>query len=392
MSSDAATIPHNLRCWLRRRSLRHLWYRVRLASRRRRWLRQNIARTAAYAKSDVAVYGAEPVLVVGEFGASYGLSRGATYDLQHIRELHEDVTVVNIRDLQGDGAGGPAIDRARRYGTVYLMCQPDTYGRIFSLFAPEQLADAYRVGRWVWETPLFPKAWSFALPLVHRVWSASAFAAEAFRATGLPVEVHPHSVAPPPPIEGGRQVAGVADTAFMGLAIMDIQSCPDRKNPWAHVRAWLEAFGDDPTAVLVLKLRIGKRTRVVVEELREIIGPATNIRLLTHEMTHDEIASLQTACDVYLSLHRSEGYGLNIAECLAIGKPTVATHWSANIEYGPQFPNYHGVASRMIPYDDWLLHYEDARFSWAEADVDEAAQKLRALRRARAAVPAAVTQ
>jgi hypothetical protein len=129
-----------------------------------------------------------------------------------------------------------------------------------------------------------------------------------------------------------------------------------------------------------MKLRVGKRTRVIVDELREIIGPASNIRLLTQELSHEEIAALQTACNVYLSLHRSEGYGLNIEECLKIGKPTVATHWSANTEYGPHYPNYHAVTYRMVPYDDWLLHYEDAGFSWADASVAEAAQTLRTLR------------
>jgi hypothetical protein len=380
MTFETTKIPHDLRSWRGRHTLRHLWYRIRLPFRRSRWFRENTALTRPYVKSEGAVFGAEPVLVVGEFNASYGLSRGVTYDLDRIRELHRDITVVNIRDLQAGPEGGPAVDRTRRYGTVYLMCQPDTYARIFKLFAPEQLAEAFRIGRWVWETPLFPSAWRFVVPLVHRVWSASEFSAAAFRQSGLPVEVHPYAVSPPPKVAGGRAVAGVPDSAFMGLAIMDIQSCPDRKNPWAHVRAWLAAFGDDPSAVLVMKLRVGKRTRVVLDELRRIAGSAGNIKLMTQELTHQEIAALQSACDVYLSLHRSEGYGLNIEECLMIGKPAVATNWSANAEFGPKYPTYHPVGFTLIPYDDWLLHYQDDNFSWAEADIDEAAAKLRQVR------------
>jgi glycosyltransferase involved in cell wall biosynthesis len=172
----------------------------------------------------------------------------------------------------------------------------------------------------------------------------------------------------------------VSVEAFLGVAIMDIQSCPERKNPWAHVRAWQRAFGDDPSAVLVIKVRVGKRTRLVVDELREMIGSATNIRVMTEELTNDQIAALQHASDVYLSLHRSEGFGLNIAECLLIGKPVVATHWSANVEFGPHYPNYHPVTSRQTPYRDWLLHYEDTGFTWADADVDDAALKLKAIR------------
>lgn len=370
-------IPHDLKTWLGRHTPGHLWYRIRLPFRRRRWRRQNIARTLPYQKSGNAVFGAEPVLVIGEFGGSIGLSRGASYDLAAVSARHSDVTVVDLKQRNASGGSGRDVDRERKYGTVYLLCQPDNYARVLDRFAPDQLANAYRIGRWVWETPIFPKAWAFSVSLVHEIWSASEFSAKAFEQTGLPVVVQHHDVTPPRPTPGGRAIAGVADETFFGLAIMDIQSCPDRKNPWAHVRAWQQAFGDDPAAVLVMKIRVGKRTRLVLDELRRMIGPATNIRILTQELSADEIAALQTACDVYLSLHRSEGYGLNIAECLMLGRPVLATHWSANTEFGPSFPNYVGVPFHLVRYDDWLLHYEDSTFHWAEADTNFAAEQLK---------------
>jgi hypothetical protein len=81
--------------------------------------------------------------------------------------------------------------------------------------------------------------------------------------------------------------------------------------------------------------------------------------------------------DVYLSLHRAEAYGLNIREFLEMGTPVVATHWSANTEYGPSFAHYHGVQADLVPYRDWMHHYPDAGFSWADADTDHAARLLR---------------
>jgi hypothetical protein len=85
-------------------------------------------------------------------------------------------------------------------------------------------------------------------------------------------------------------------------------------------------------------------------------------------MTDDEIAALHHAADLYLSLHRSEGFGLNIYEALLIGKRVVATHWSANAEYGPRFPNYVGVPCHMTRYRDWTGHYPDREFEWAEPE------------------------
>ena len=135
------------------------------------------------------------------------------------------------------------------------------------------------------------------------------------------------------------------------------------------------AFGDDPAKILVMKLRVGKRTRVVLEELRELIDAQTMYGLTT-ELSNEEIAALHHATDLYVSLHRSEGFGLNIYEALLLGKPVVATDWSANAEYGPSFATYLPVKYKLERYKDWLANYADGSFRWASADVDDAGRQL----------------
>jgi glycosyltransferase involved in cell wall biosynthesis len=363
-----------IRWTLRRWTPEHVWYRARLPFRRQRWALENIARTKDFAKDPAARLTTGPAIAFGEFSGTHGLGRAASYDLRVLRDRHATVTAIDI----GPYLKGVHPEPIEFWGPVenlYFLCQPDTYGTICRLLRSSDVARAYRVGRWVWETPLFPEDWRFAARLVHEVWTPSEFCAETFRAAlDLPVHVVPHAVTPPPdPGIDMRARLGVGGDVFMGLAVMDIRSCPQRKNPWAHIRAWKEAYGDDPLSVLVMKLRVGKRTRVVLDELRELIGGATNIRLVTRDMTDDEIAALHHAADLYLSLHRSEGFGLNIYEALLLGKRVVATHWSANAEYGPRFPNYVGVPYRATPYRDWTGHYAEASFEWAEPDEKTAA-------------------
>ena len=372
VDSDESRFGEALRSarWtLRRWTLRHIWYRARLPFRRRRWTSENIEATKDFAKDPAARMTSGPAIAFGEYSGAHGLGRAAAYDLQALRARHSTITAVDIGPYL-EGAAPEPLDIGRSIENVYFLCQPDAYGTICRQLRPKDLAQTYRVGRWVWETPLFPEAWRFAERLVHEVWTPSEFCAATFRAAlDLPVRVVPHAVAAPPnPGVDMRARLGVARDAFMGLAIMDIRSCPERKNPWAHVRAWKAAVGDDPCKVLVMKLRVGKRTRVVLDELRELIGPATNIRLFSDEMTDDEIAALHHAADLYLSLHRSEGFGLNIYEALLIGKPVVATHWSANAEYGPRFPNYVGVPCHMKRYRDWTGHYADGGFEWGDIE------------------------
>ena len=177
-----------------------------------------------------------------------------------------------------------------------------------------------------------------------------------------------------------RARLGIGDDKFLGLAIMDIRSCPQRKNPWAHVLAWQTAFGSDDNALLLMKVLVSKRTALVLAELKELIGYNKNVKLMTDYLSEEELSSLQRSCDVFLSLHRSEGYGLNIHEALLSGRPTLATDWSANREYGQAFPNYRGIRYRLVPYRDWTNHYENGNFHWAEPNIAHAAAELRSVR------------
>src|SRR3712207_9035191 len=43
--------------------------------------------------------------------------------------------------------------------------------------------------------------------------------------------------------------------------------------------------------------------------------------------------SLFAASDCYVSLHRSEGFGLTMADAMALGKPVIATGYSGNVDF-----------------------------------------------------------
>ena len=88
--------------------------------------------------------------------------------------------------------------------------------------------------------------------------------------------------------------------------------------------------------------------------------------------------SLIRLCDVFLSLHRSEGFGLVLAEAMSLGTATVATNWSANTEFMPE-----GTACLV----DWkpvpvgsAYQYEQEGLTWADADAHQAAGYLRRLK------------
>lgn len=373
------------RRWSAKRSLRRALLPIRRYKASVR--RQRICRP--FAKSNTASSTNGPAAVFGDFTGTYGLARAAAYDLQIVRSRHR---LVEAFDIGPYLRGKPAADLrlGSKFENLYFLCQPDVYGTVFALLDPSDVAQTYRIGRWAWETPIFPKNWAFAKHLLHEVWAPSAYCASTFRSgTGLPVQVFRHAVSPPP--NAGIDMSsrlGVPGHAFMGLAVMDIQSCPARKNPWAHIHAWKIAFGEQPDAVLVLKLRVNNRTAVVLDELRDMTAGTDNVILLSSELDDAEMASLHHSADVFVSLHRAEGFGLGIYEALLLRKPVVATDWSANAEFGPEFSTYHPVQYKLIPYRDWMGHYPQHDFMWADPDVADAARLIRRVYDNRTAQPA----
>ena len=97
------------------------------------------------------------------------------------------------------------------------------------------------------------------------------------------------------------------------------------------------------------------------------------------------MSSLIACCDVYVSLHRSEGFGLGIAEAMLAGRPAVATAYSGNLDF-MTYQNSCLVGYRLTDVTTAEIHfnpgmeivYEPDQL-WADADVAQAARWMRTL-------------
>ena len=261
-----------------------------------------------------------------------------------------------------------------------ILGQPKNYCKLLAA-PPKGFREGYRIGLWVTEFETAPPDWEFAFDIVHEIWTPSSFSAEAIRrVTSLPVEVVPHAVTVPDVKPMSRSRFGIGDDQFLGMGIMDLSSCPARKNPLAHVRAWKLAFGDDRGAHLLMKVKFSKRTKFAREELIREIGNAPNISLIETAFGDLDMTAFQRMADVYLSLHRAEGYGLNIHEMLEIGTPVIATGWSGNMDYMPKYLHAIALPFKLVPYSDRTFRFHGDGLRWAEANLEAAACALREVR------------
>ncbi len=318
---------------------------------------KNARLAAAYPKAPVGPYPDHGFSILVEPHKNNGLCRAYRYEIERLKD---------------EGLYNPASRN------LLVLGQPRQYRKLFKT-VPAGFAEAYRIGLWVTEFDVMPPDWGFACQVVHEIWTPSEFSARALTASGLPVSIVPHAVevVTVPPLPRAR--FGVPENAFLGLAIMDLGTCPDRKNPLAHIAAWRMAFGDDANAYLLMKVRFGRRTGFARTALINTLQGVTNIKLVEDEFSDEEMAGFQRMGDVYLSLHRAEGYGLNIHEMLAHGIPAVATAYSGNMSFMPRYPHAHEVPYRLIPYQDPTLRYRGSGLVWAEANIAVASKILRDL-------------
>ena len=240
----------------------------------------------------------------------------------------------------------------------------------------ELLADRYSVGVWFWETSEFPSFLHPALDLVDEVWVASEFVAGAISpVTAKPVLPFPLPVEVPPAPPITRAELGLPDDSFVFLYVFDFYSTIERKNPIGLVEAYTSAFNPDDGAILFIKTINGDKKRRDLERLLAAAGGRDDIRVVDGYVEPERVRALTAHCDCYVSLHRSEGFGLTIAEAMAYGKPAIATAYSGNLTFMDE-QNSYLVAQTKATVPEGCVPYP-AGAEWAEPDVAEAARLMR---------------
>jgi glycosyltransferase involved in cell wall biosynthesis len=235
--------------------------------------------------------------------------------------------------------------------------------------------DRYTIGYWFWELAEFRADWMRAFGSVDEVWTASEFGRAALSpASPVPVVCMPLPVVLPAPSPYGRGHFGLRDDAYVFLFTFDVSSQVERKNPFGLISAFRRAFGSSRDAILVLKFTNAEYDREAVTRLYRSVEDL-NALMLDGYLSREELAGLMRAADCYVSLHRSEGFGLTIAEAMALGKPAIATHYSGNVDFMTPANSY-PVDYRVVPIGrDYGPYLQGS--SWAEPDVEQASALMR---------------
>src|SRR5829696_5272019 len=240
----------------------------------------------------------------------------------------------------------------------------------------ELLDDRYSLGVWFWETSQFPEHLLPAFDLVDEIWAASDFVARTIaQETWKPVRIFPLPVEVRVEHRLTRADLGLPPERFAFLFTFDFMSTTARKNPIGLIEAFRLAFEPGSGPMLILKSINAERCPQDLSALRKAAADHPDIQLSDGYVSQEHMQALTAACDAYVSLHRSEGFGLGLAEAMAYGKPTIATGYSGNRAFMDESNSY------LVSYRPASVPADAGPYlegpTWADPDVDDAARLMR---------------
>jgi glycosyltransferase involved in cell wall biosynthesis len=187
----------------------------------------------------------------------------------------------------------------------------------------------------------------------------------------------PHAVSLTPPLGDARPRFGLPADKFLFLVLYDLNSYTARKNPRAALEAFRRSGLAGRGAVVVIKVHNVRGNEADLAQLQAAVADLPGTVLITETLSREAVYQLESACDCYVSLHRAEGFGLAVAECMLLGKPVITTDWSATAEF-VNATNGCPVRYRLVPLTENHGPYGKGQI-WAEADYDHAADWMRRL-------------
>ena len=319
------------------------------------------------------------VNLIGFLRAGFG--QGEASRLMHEAMVEGDIPHVAIsltHEGLDDQVDSSAEDQALQYDINLNCVNVDALEVLSRRLGIDLMEERYSIGTIWWESNLLP---SYLIGQMNNyldeVWVGSTYIADALAAyTDRPIRVFPLPVRVP------EQVPQVPDRAAAGLPegylfmfSFDFNSTVERKNPDGVIEAFRRAFPKPSGPQLVLKTINGDRHLPELERLRAATADRDDITIFDGFLPVEQRDAWAAAADCYVSLHRSEGFGLTMAEAMAMGKPVIATAYSANLDFMDD------DVALMVPATEWRLPKQAGPYPggslWADPDLDAAAEYMR---------------
>ena len=318
--------------------------------------------------------------VIGLFNAEDGIGQSGRLLVDSLRSCNTSVSTVTYRKTESRQSSEYVSEDIGRYKVVITAANAELLGPIREKFGTDFFKDTYKIGQWFWELETAPPWYNDAYKFVDELWAPTQFIKEMLQRdaprnvliTHMPLSLQTPKV----DVTLSRKDFGL-DGRFLFLFVFDFRSVMKRKNPLGLVEAFRRAFQLNEGPVLVIKCVNGEKRPSEFSELLSAVKGMDDVIVIDEYFEAEKSAALMNLCDCYVSLHRSEGLGLTIAEAMLLGKPVIATGYSGNLDFMSPDTSY------MVPWKRVKVgkgaEAYSSRATWAEPNIDVAAEMMRSV-------------
>ncbi len=216
-----------------------------------------------------------------------------------------------------------------------------------------------------WELESLPENFQCIFKKIDVVLAPSKFLKQVFSLIHKDVKLLPHFV----DIE--YEINEEKFDQFTFVYSADMNSYIARKNPLCVIRAFKKLlkeylFKNQKKPRLILRLTHFSNVKhsVIVEE----IDNCEQIFLLTEKLAKKEYLTLLSRSHCYISPHRSEGFGRNIAESMFLGTCTIVSNYSGNLDFCNKDTSYL-IDGKLIKINKGEYPLSD-NCSWFDPDIN----------------------
>ncbi len=318
--------------------------------------------------------------LVGMFGQGSGLGQSCRLVAKEVLKTKVPVNLINhfnysfLPQTNHDFEKEYTSDFSKGINIFHVNMQ-ELFMTYFQL-GKEKWDRHYNIAFWLWEMQEFPEEWVPMINQLDEIWTPAEFVSDAVRkVTEKPVYTIPYAVEAPFDKRYNRAYFCLPEDKFLFLMLFDSNSISERKNPTGVIHAFKKAFPKGNNSV-GLVVKIGNARENEIEEVKaELDG--YNVYFIEGMLDKIVVNSLIRCVDVYVSLHRAEGFGLVLAEAMILKTATIATNYSANTEFQNRDTSCL-VDYKLIPVGKDIYPYKK-EYLWADPDVNQAAEYMKKL-------------